>query len=231
MVGRPVTRMLAKIDHREPVLEQTVLVIAANGGRQLLKVEFLTSGEESVNRVGAGQMRTRTSWEGEELLIESWLAAGEHSSHFRDYWRLSASGDTLTMEHRDDDLAGQVAVLTRAPEARAEFDIVIYKIVPAPLRRAREESGVFTGSPIDVRDGFIHFSAADQVRETAARHFAGVDDLLLVAVSTDHLDIKWEPSRGGALFPHLYAPLPLASVLWVREMPLIDGAHVIPDFL
>ena len=87
---------------------------------------------------------------------------------------------------------------------------------------------MFTGSPVDIRDGFIHFSTAEQLQETAARHFAGVQDLLLVAVSTDHLDITWEPSRGGALFPHLYAPLPFAAVLWVRELPLIDGVHVVP---
>ena len=112
---------------------------------------------------------------------------------------------------------------------RHTTDIIVYKIVPAPLWRASDESGVFTGSPIDVRDGFIHFSTAEQVRETAARHFAGVADLLLVAVSAGQLDIKWEPSRGGTLFPHLYTPLPTASVLWVRELPLIDGAHVIPE--
>jgi uncharacterized protein (DUF952 family) len=106
--------------------------------------------------------------------------------------------------------------------------MIVYKIVPAPLWRASEASGVFTGSPIDVRDGFIHFSTAEQLRETAARHFAGVEDLLLVAVSADQLEIKWEPSRGGALFPHLYTSLPIASVLWVRELPLVDGAHVIP---
>ena len=107
--------------------------------------------------------------------------------------------------------------------------IIVYKIVPAPLWRASEEFGVFSGSPVDLRDGFIHFSTADQVQETAVRHFAGVEDLLLVAVSTSQLDITWQPSRGGALFPHLYAPLPMASVIWVREMPLIDGVHVIPD--
>ena len=107
--------------------------------------------------------------------------------------------------------------------------MIVYKIVPAPLWRASEASGLFTGSPIDVRDGFIHFSTAGQLRETAARHFAGVDDLLLVAVSIDQLDIKWEPSRGGAPFPHLYTPLPFASVLWVRELPLVEGAHVVPE--
>jgi uncharacterized protein (DUF952 family) len=105
--------------------------------------------------------------------------------------------------------------------------VIIYKIVPAPLWRSSEASGVFTGSPVDIRDGFVHFSTAEQVRETAARHFAGVEGLLLVAVSAGQLDIKWEPSRGGALFPHLYAPLPMTSVLWVRELPLVDGVHVI----
>jgi uncharacterized protein (DUF952 family) len=107
-------------------------------------------------------------------------------------------------------------------------DRIVYKIVPAPLWRASERSGMFTGSPVDVQDGFIHFSTAAQVPETAARHFAGVDDLLLVAVSVDQLDIKWEPSRGGALFPHLYAPLPMAAVRWVRALPLVGGAHVMP---
>ncbi|SRR5258706_9142925 len=122
MLGRPFTRMIAKIDHREPTLVQTVVVVDANGGRQQLRCEFLTSGEESVNGVGTGQLRSRVSWEGEELLIESWLAVGEHALHFRDYWLLSNSGETLTMEHRDDDLAGQVAVVERAPDAEAEFD-------------------------------------------------------------------------------------------------------------
>ena len=106
--------------------------------------------------------------------------------------------------------------------------MIVYKIVPAPLWRASEASGVFTGSPVDVRDGFIHFSTAEQLRETAARHFAGVEDLLLIAVSADQLEITREPARGGTLFPHLYTSLPIASVLWVRQLPLFDGAHVIP---
>ena len=106
----------------------------------------------------------------------------------------------------------------------------MFKIVPAPLWRASESSGAFAGSPVDLRDGFIHFSTAAQVRETAARHFAGAEDLLLVAVSSNGLDIRWEPSRGGDLFPHLYAPLPLAAVIWVRPLPLnADGAHVFPN--
>jgi hypothetical protein len=122
MLGQPFTRMIAKIDHREPRLIQTVVVIDANGRRQQLTFTFTTSGEESVNRVGQGEMRTRASWEGEELLIESWLAVGGHTSVFRDYWLLSNAGDTLTMEHRDDSLAGQVAVPARAPEAQVEFE-------------------------------------------------------------------------------------------------------------
>ena len=108
---------------------------------------------------------------------------------------------------------------------------VIYKIVPATLWRQAESAGVFTGAPVDVADGFIHFSTAAQVEETAARHFAGEDGLLLVAVSAEALGdgLRWEPSRGGALFPHLYGPLPLAAVVWVRPLPLGPGGrHVFP---
>jgi uncharacterized protein (DUF952 family) len=119
-------------------------------------------------------------------------------------------------------------MLASEREALADVSIV-YKIVPAPLWHASEGAGVFAGSPVDVSDGFIHFSTASQVRETAARHFAGVGDALLVAVSADRLVLRWEPSRDGALFPHLYGPLPLASVLWVRELPLVGGAHVFPE--
>jgi len=109
----------------------------------------------------------------------------------------------------------------------------IYKIVPADLWRTAEAEGRFAGSPVDARDGFIHFSTAAQVRETAARHFAGVAGLLLVEVSgatLAGLDLRWEPSRGGSLFPHLYGDLPLDAVRAVRPLPL-DGAgrHVFPD--
>lgn len=100
--------------------------------------------------------------------------------------------------------------------------------MPAPLWRESERAGTFDGSPVDRRDGFIHFSTAAQVGATAAKHFAGVEDLLLVAVSSDWLDIRWEPSRGGDLFPHLYGPLPMTAVAWVRPLPLIDGVHVFP---
>ncbi len=107
----------------------------------------------------------------------------------------------------------------------------IYKIAPAALWREAEAIGRFEGAPVDHADGFIHFSAAEQLRETAARHFAGVDDLLLVAVEAEALGpaLTWEPSRGGALFPHLYGPLDLAHVRSVEPLPRgEDGAHIFP---
>jgi len=108
--------------------------------------------------------------------------------------------------------------------------MIIYKIVPAELWRQSEAAGVFTGAPVDVRDGFIHFSTAAQARETAARHFAGIDDLLLVAVDADMLELRWEPSRGGDLFPHLYGDLPLSAVRRVVPLPRgADGGHLFPE--
>lgn len=108
----------------------------------------------------------------------------------------------------------------------------IYKIAPRALWRAAEETGSFSGAPVDHADGYIHFSTAEQARETAAKHFRGQDDLVLVAVNAEALGpaLKWEPSRGGALFPHLYATLPLSAVLWTAPLPLgNDGAHVFPE--
>ncbi|KRA00069.1 dihydroorotate dehydrogenase [Mesorhizobium sp. Root157] len=109
---------------------------------------------------------------------------------------------------------------------------LIYKIVPKALWREAEAAGSFTGAPVDVADGFIHFSTAGQVRETAAKHFAGKDDLLIAAIDGSRLGaaLRYEPSRGGALFPHLYGPLPLEAVAWVRPLPLgADGAHAFPQ--
>jgi uncharacterized protein (DUF952 family) len=108
---------------------------------------------------------------------------------------------------------------------------VLYKICPAALWREAEKAGVFRGSEVDLRDGFIHFSTAEQAEETAAKHFAGRDDLLLIAVDGERLGaaLKWEPSRGGALFPHLYGPLALAAVMNVTSLPLgRDGRHAFP---
>lgn len=108
---------------------------------------------------------------------------------------------------------------------------IIYKIVPEALWREAETNGSFRGAPIDLADGFIHFSTAGQARETAAKHFAGQTGLLLIAIDGARLGeaLKYEVSRGGALFPHLYAPLDLEAVLWVRPLPLgTDGLHEFP---
>lgn len=107
----------------------------------------------------------------------------------------------------------------------------IYKICPEDLWREAEAAGVFKGAPIDLKDGFIHFSTAGQAVETAARHFAGQAGLLLVAVDAEKLGpaLRYEVSRGGALFPHLYAPLDLAAVRWVKPLPLgPSGEHAFP---
>jgi uncharacterized protein (DUF952 family) len=108
----------------------------------------------------------------------------------------------------------------------------IYKICDAAAWRAAEEAGTFRGAGIDERDGYIHFSSAAQVEETAARHFAGAPDLVLVAVDAGRLGpaLKWEPARGGALFPHLYGALALDRVLWAKPLPLgADGRHLFPE--
>jgi uncharacterized protein (DUF952 family) len=108
----------------------------------------------------------------------------------------------------------------------------IYKICERRLWQAAEADGVFRGSADDGRDGFIHFSAASQLSETAAKHFARQSDLLLIAVDAKRLglQLKWEPSRGGALFPHLYGSLPLDAVRWVRPLPdEVDGHRPLPQ--
>jgi len=107
----------------------------------------------------------------------------------------------------------------------------IYKICPEPLWRQAEAAGSFEGAPVDLADGFIHFSTAAQAPETARRHFAGQAELLLVAVDADRLGaaLRFEPSRGGDLFPHLYGPLGLDAVLWVRPLPLGPDGHLFPE--
>lgn len=110
--------------------------------------------------------------------------------------------------------------------------VVIYKICRAGEWRDAEQAGAFRGAAIDLEDGYIHFSSGEQVAETAARHFAGCDDLVLVAVAAAALGaaLKWEPSRGGALFPHLYGVLTLDAVLWVKPLPLGgNGRHMFPE--
>ena len=109
---------------------------------------------------------------------------------------------------------------------------IIYKICPRALWSAAEAVGVFAGAPVDIADGYIHFSTAAQAQATAARHFAGQHELLLIAVEAAALGtaLCWEPSRGGDMFPHLYAPLPLAAVRGVEPLPLgADGRHIFPE--
>ncbi len=106
---------------------------------------------------------------------------------------------------------------------------LIFKIAGANEWRRAEAEGAFDGSTVDRVDGYIHFSTAAQVAETAAKWFAGREDLLLAAVDPDALGpaLRWEPTRGGALFPHLYAPLPMSAVRWRHALPLgADGRHV-----
>jgi uncharacterized protein (DUF952 family) len=107
--------------------------------------------------------------------------------------------------------------------------MVVFKIVAADEWREAEAAGVFAGAAVDRADGFIHFSTAEQALETAAKWFAGRDNLILAAVDAEALgaDLRWEPSRGGALFPHLYAALPMSAVVWARPLKLgPDGRHV-----
>jgi uncharacterized protein (DUF952 family) len=98
---------------------------------------------------------------------------------------------------------------------------LIYKILPRPEWEAAMALGRFEGSAVDLKDGFIHFSAGDQWSETLRLHFAGQRDLVLVAVEADQLGeaLRWEPSRGGALFPHLYGTLPTELVVSVVPLP------------
>jgi uncharacterized protein (DUF952 family) len=109
--------------------------------------------------------------------------------------------------------------------------VLIYKICPAALWCDAEAKGRFDGAPVDLADGYIHFSTAEQVTETAAKHFATESDLVLVAVEAARLGqaLKWEPSRGGALFPHLYRRLAIADVVWDKSLPLGATGHIFPE--
>lgn len=107
----------------------------------------------------------------------------------------------------------------------------IYKVVPRPLWDQSVDEGVFRGAPIDVEDGYIHFSTAAQVTETVAIHFRGQIDLLLIEMGTEQLGeaLQWEPSRGGALFPHLYGTFSTSAALRVLPIEsLEDGTHRLP---
>jgi uncharacterized protein (DUF952 family) len=108
----------------------------------------------------------------------------------------------------------------------------IYKICRAEEWEEAERAGAFAGSEVDRRDGYIHFSTAEQVAETAAKYFSGLPDLKLIAVDVAKLGtaLRWEPARGGALFPHLFGVLSLGAVVWVRPLPIdAAGRHISPE--
>lgn len=109
-------------------------------------------------------------------------------------------------------------------------DMLIYKIFRADEWADLRAQGNSAGAPIDLADGFVHFSTAAQCPTTAALYFAGVAGLELLAVNADGLrELKWEPSRGGALFPHLFRPLRLSDVVWHAPLPWNGSAHDFPD--
>lgn len=114
---------------------------------------------------------------------------------------------------------------------------IIYKICQRSLWQEAQNTGQFDGAPIDLEDGYIHFSTSKQVVETARKHFKGQDDLLLLSISVQVLedcphDVKWEPSRGGDLFPHLYGPMPLDAVVKSEELAMdAEGYHLFPASL
>jgi uncharacterized protein (DUF952 family) len=111
----------------------------------------------------------------------------------------------------------------------------IYTLVQGDAWRAAEQAGAYAGSADDARDGFLHFSTAAQLRASAAKYRRGEPDLVMVEADAARLGdaLRWEPASGGSrpgLFPHLYAPLPIAAVLSVTRLPLLaDGLHQFPD--
>lgn len=107
----------------------------------------------------------------------------------------------------------------------------VYKIIAADVWAETLVKGLFSGVEIDLTDGFIHFSDASQVEETARRHFAGQDNLLLVAFEASSLgeSLRFEPSRGGGLFPHLYGPLNPALAIWAKPLPWTASGHIFPE--
>lgn len=109
--------------------------------------------------------------------------------------------------------------------------MLIYKILRRPEWDVFRAAGETRGAPVDLVDGYIHFSTAAQVAETAAKWFSEESDLVLVAFEADRLGpaLKWEPARNGQLFPHLYRPLQLSEVVWDKSLPLGATGHIFPE--
>lgn len=108
--------------------------------------------------------------------------------------------------------------------------MLIYKVFRAAEWQVLRREGQTAGAPVDLADGFVHFSSVDQLAETLAKHFTGEGDLMLLAVEADRLGpaLRWEPSRGGALFPHLYRALRLSDVHWAQPLEVKEGVHLLP---
>jgi hypothetical protein len=113
LLGPAPKGILAKIHHTEPEFVVEMFITKSDDSEDRMSFKGRTTGEEIVNQVHSVKMRSRSRWEGTELLIESWLNVGGRDGHFRDYWFLSSDGQTLTMEHRDDDLTGQITFFER----------------------------------------------------------------------------------------------------------------------
>jgi uncharacterized protein (DUF952 family) len=111
--------------------------------------------------------------------------------------------------------------------------MLIFKIFRPDEWATLRREGETLGAPIDLQDGYVHFSTALQAEETAAKHFAGEGDLMLLAVDAEAVGpaLKWERSRNDDLFPHLYRPLTLADVVWAQPLPLVEGRHQFPPGL
>lgn len=108
--------------------------------------------------------------------------------------------------------------------------MLIFKIFRSDEWAALRAEGHSVGAPVDVADGYVHFSTAAQAAETAAKHFVGEENLFLLACESAPMgdDLKWEVSRGGAKFPHLYRELRLSDVTWAQPLPLVEGTHEFP---
>ena len=121
-------------------------------------------------------------------------------------------------------------ILTSQASRSKPPSMLIYKIFRGPEWSDMQAKGETAGAPIDLADGFIHFSGADTVAKTAELYFADMDDLWLIAVEADGMtDLKWEASRGGALFPHLFRKLRMEDVVWSKPLPIVAGKHQFPD--
>lgn len=109
--------------------------------------------------------------------------------------------------------------------------MLIYKIFRADEWAALQAAGETRGAPVDVADGYVHFSTATQAAETAAKHFAGAEGLTLLACDAEAMgdDLKWEVSRGGAEFPHLYRNIRMSDVVWAKPLPVTGGTHQFPE--